>query len=163
MLQKISRSHPPKKSCEGSLYTPLQQKAHKPPEFTTRHYSTPTSTGTSGGSEEPSDSHKCIQEVKPHPATMVSRLTGIGRLSLTISCCEAWALLQRSSGRCSSFSGGCSTHGPGGDLQSQSVTKRGHKCRLKPERRTSVHAERWNTHRVDMNPRKHSSKSLLVK
>lgn len=50
----------------------------------------------------------------PNPATAVSRFTNSGCPSLTISCSEASAPPRRSSGRCSSFSGGCSTHGPEG-------------------------------------------------
>lgn len=58
-------------------------------------------------------SHKCNEEVgQPPPSNTASMFTDSGCPSLTISCSVASAPQQRSSGRCSSSSGGCSTHGP---------------------------------------------------
>lgn len=56
---------------------------------------------------------KCFKEVgQPHLATTASVFMDNGCPSLTISCSAASAPQQHSWGRCSSFSGGCSTHGP---------------------------------------------------
>lgn len=49
---------------------------------------------------------------QPRPATTASMFTDNGCPSLTISCCAASAPQRPPWGRCSSFSGGCSTHGP---------------------------------------------------
>lgn len=69
--------------------------------------------GSWGAFKGPTVSHTGTEKVgQPSPATPVSRLIDTGCPSLTISCSEASAPRQRSSGRCSSFSGGCSTRGP---------------------------------------------------
>lgn len=49
---------------------------------------------------------------QPHLENAASTSADGGCPSLTISCFVASAPQQHSSGRCSSFSGGCSTHGP---------------------------------------------------
>lgn len=70
-------------------------------------------SGSVGAVKDPTESQRNTEEVgQPHLENAASTSADGGCPSLTISCFVASAPRQRSSGRCSSFSGGCSTRGP---------------------------------------------------
>lgn len=114
--------------CKSCFNTLSQQKPHKPSAklmvctsylkqdmtmLRSESYQYPYFTHPCMPLKGPCESQRRTEETgQPCPVTTVSRFIDINCPSLTISCSEASAPQRHSSGRCSSFSGGCSTHGP---------------------------------------------------